>query len=126
MHDLTEFLNRMPLVTDQTRYELFKVLGDKPNLSQRDLARELGISLGKSNYCIKTLIDEGWVEVVNSWRGQNRSSLAYVLTSIGLKEKARITLEFLKHKQDEHEMLVAELDELRKEVAMLEHAREWE
>lgn len=110
----------MALLTDQTRYRLLKLLERNPHVSQRELARELGISLGKINYSLNALIKKGWVKGENFKHSQSKLQYAYLLTPKGLEEKARVTLKFLKYKQAEYEALVAELTELRKEAAKLE------
>lgn len=109
----------MPVLTDQTRYRLLKLLWENPSYTQRELARELGISLGKINYCLNALISKGWVEVAASRGKSCKTASLYMLTPGGLEEKARSTLQFLNFKQNEHKALLAELDELRKEVALL-------
>ena len=107
-------------LTDELRYQLLKQLAQNPALSQRQLASELGISLGKANYCLKALIDKGWVKAGNFRKNPNKLQYGYLLTPGGLDEKARVTLRFLKKKQDEYEHLQRELNELRKEAAKLQ------
>ncbi len=116
----------MSVLNDETRYKLLKLLEQNPNLNQRELAEELGISLGKTNYCLKALIEKGWVKVGNFRRSKNKMQYAYLLTPKGLEEKARVTLQFLKRKQKEYESLVQELEELRREAEILRPAEEWE
>jgi len=101
---------------DEDRYKILKLLSNNSNLNQRQLANELGISLGKVNYCLKALIDKGLVKASNFRRNPNKVNYVYLLTAKGIEEKARVTLRFLKHKQKEYEMLCKELEELRKEA----------
>ena len=101
------------------RYKLFRCLEQNPNLTQRELAEILGISLGKVNYCINALIKKGWVKARNFQKSKNKLGYAYLLTAKGLDEKSRITLKYLKIKQTEYDALVEELDALRKEVALI-------
>ena len=98
------------------RYRLLKLLEEDPNISQRALAQALDISLGKTNYCLKALIDRGWVKARNFVRSQNKQGYAYYLTPKGIDEKARVTVRFLKFKVDEYEQLKKEIDRLQAEV----------
>jgi EPS-associated MarR family transcriptional regulator len=111
-------------LTDELRYQLLRRLEQNPALTQRELAKELGISLGKANYCIKALIEKGWVEVDNFPHNQNKLGCVYLLTPRGLEEKTIVTLSFLKRKQQECKDLVAELEALHQEVAQLETGKE--
>jgi len=106
-------------LTEENRYHILKLLEEYPETSQRQLADTMGISLGKANYCLKALIDKGWVKVGNFARNDNKRSYAYLLTSKGIQEKARVTKRFLLRKLQEHEALEREIEELRKEAAML-------
>ena len=85
-------------------------------MSQRDLAKALGISLGKTNYCIKALLEKGLIKMQNFRNNQNKLGYAYLLTPVGVDEKARITLRFLKFKVQEYERLRIEIDELYRET----------
>ena len=98
-------------------YTLFKLIEQKPNLSQRELAQEMGISLGKTNYCLKALMDKGWLKARNFKNSNNKIAYAYVLTPRGLREKAKITARFLKRKVREYEILKSEIKQLRREVS---------
>jgi EPS-associated MarR family transcriptional regulator len=106
-------------LTDELRYQLLKHLEQNPEMSQRQLASELGISLGKANYCLKALVEKGWVKAGNFRRNPNKLQYGYLLTPKGVDEKARVTLRFLKSKQQEYETLQKEINELRKEAANL-------
>lgn len=101
---------------EETSYKLLKLLEERPNLSQRDLARMMGISLGKVNYCLKALVGKGMVKARNFYNSNNKSAYAYLLTAKGIEEKAEITMRFLKRKLTEYEELQHEIEELRKEV----------
>jgi EPS-associated MarR family transcriptional regulator len=74
------------------------------------------VSLGKVNYCLKALIDRGWVKANNFKNSNNKAAYAYLLTARGIEEKAQITVRFLKHKMDEYEQLKQEIAELELEV----------
>lgn len=110
----------MPQLNDETKYKILAQLVENPQLSQRELANELGISLGKANYCLKALIDRGWIKIGNFRRSSNKKAYVYVLTPKGVEAKAKITLNFLKRKQQEYDELVRELERLSKEAMQLE------
>jgi EPS-associated MarR family transcriptional regulator len=95
---------------------MLRVLDRRPELSQRELARELGLSLGKTNYCLRALIEKGWVKARNFRDNRNKLAYAYVLTPNGLREKAAATLSFLARKQREFALLEAEIERLRREI----------
>lgn len=105
---------------EDTHLRLLRLLEARPELSQRDLARELGTSLGKTNYCLNALIDKGWVKARNFRNNQNKLSYAYLLTPRGIESKAAITLHFLRRKMDEYENLKREIELLQSEIAAKE------
>jgi EPS-associated MarR family transcriptional regulator len=102
---------------EDTHLRLLRLLETRPDLSQRDLARELGTSLGKINYCLNALIEKGWIKVRNFRNNQNKLGYAYLLTPRGIERKAAITVQFLRRKMDEYEDLKREIELLRHEVA---------
>lgn len=97
-------------------YGLLKTLENDPGLSQRDLAKRLGVSLGKINFCLNALIEKGCLKVNNFRNSDNKLAYAYLLTPQGVEEKARITVHFLKYKVQEYERLRAEIEELKSEA----------
>lgn len=105
---------------DETRYRLLKYLEAHPDASQRALARELGISLGKVNYCIRALMDRGWIKVLNVKNSDNKLAYRYLLTPRGLEQKARVTVKFLRKRLDEYQALEKEIASLREEVKGLD------
>lgn len=107
------------MISDEMKYRLLKLLQQDPNLSQRAIAKEMGISLGKVNYCLHALIDKGIIKAKNFYKNKKKSAYAYYLTPKGLDVKARVTLQFLQIKLDEHERLKIEIEEVRKEAAKL-------
>ena len=103
----------MPVLTDPQRLQLLKLLQDQPQMSQRDLAQAMGVSLGKANYCLKALMDKGLVKFGNFRKNPDKRQYAYLLTSAGLEEKTRITMAFLRRKVAEYEALEKEIEQLR-------------
>ena len=103
----------MPGLSDSQRLELLKLLQDQPQMSQRDLAQAMDVSLGKANYCLRALKDKGLVKLAKFRASPDKRQYAYLLTPAGLKEKTRITLEFLRHKVSEYEALEKEIEQLR-------------
>lgn len=87
-----------------------------PTLSQRQLAEQLGVSLGKANYCLRALVEKGLVKLGNFSKNPNKGKYAYLLTPAGLEEKTRITLTFLKHKEAEFETIRREIEMLRTDL----------
>ncbi len=104
------------MLTDEYRYKILKALEKNPEISQRDLARELGVSLGRANYCLKALIEIGLLKVSNFRNSKNKLAYMYLLTPSGVKEKSAITERFLKSKLQEYEALQAEIETLRAEA----------
>ncbi len=102
--------------------QLLKLIERSPGLSQRDLARELGVSLGKTHYVLKALVEKGWVKANNFRRNDNKLAYAYLLTPVGVSEKIRLTRDYLRHKEQEYTAIVAEIESLRREVSAHGHA----
>jgi len=103
----------MPVLTDPQRLEILKLLQAKPQMSQRDLAQAMGVSLGKANYCLKALMGKGLVKLENFRNNPDKRQYAYLLTPAGLEEKTRITMAFLRRKVVEYEALEREIEQLR-------------
>lgn len=102
---------------DETiHFELLQSLIKSPEQSQRALAVSVGISLGKLNFCLRALIDKGWVKVDNFCRNTNKRQYGYLLTPEGVEAKARLTVRFLKRKTAEYDQLGRQIDELRQAV----------
>ena len=108
-----------PALSDELRYRLLKELEANPEVSQRELAELVGISLGKTNYCIKALIAAGWGKGGNFSKSNSKLNYAYLLTPKGIKEKAAVTVRFLKKKQTQYERLAKEIADLKKETSQL-------
>jgi EPS-associated MarR family transcriptional regulator len=104
------------MISDEMRYEIIRLLEANPEMSQRDVARELGISLGKANYCLRALVERGWIKVANFKNSENRTAYLYLLTPRGIEAKANLTLRFLQRKMREYETLRVEIEQLRRET----------
>jgi len=104
-------------MNEEISYRVIKVIEQKPEISQRELAEELGISLGKANYCLKALIEKGLIKARNFKNNKNKLAYTYLLTPHGIQEKVRITAAFLKHKLVEFDSLKHEIETLKQEVA---------
>ena len=104
------------MLSDEYRYKILKRLEANPEISQRELAGELGISLGRVNFCVQALIEKGLVKAKNFRNSKNKAGYAYLLTPKGIEEKAKITVQFLKIKVAEHEELKKEIKSLREEA----------
>jgi EPS-associated MarR family transcriptional regulator len=104
------------MLTDEYRYKILKLIQEKPEISQRELAEKLGISLGKVNYCLKALIEVGILKATNFRNSKNKSAYMYLLTPNGIEEKAKVTVRFLKNKIQAYEALKSEINMLTDEV----------
>lgn len=104
-------------MNDEISYKIFTLINKQADISQRELAKEMGVSLGKVNYCLKALIDKGWLKARNFKNSNNKIAYAYVFTPKGLREKAKITARFLNRKVREYEILKSEIEQLRGEVS---------
>lgn len=111
------------MLTDEYRYKILKILETNPEISQRDLARALGVSLGRVNFCLKALIEKGLLKAANFRNSQNKLAYMYLLTPSGIEEKSQMTARFLKIKLQEYAALEQEIAELREEAKLLEKQR---
>jgi MarR family transcriptional regulator, temperature-dependent positive regulator of motility len=107
-------MSNPPPASDQSQLDLMRLLGAKQQLSQREVATSLGMSLGKANYCLRALIAKGFVKVENYRNSNNKMAYFYLLTPSGFAAKAQLTREFLGIKMREY-------DELRREIEQLKH-----
>jgi EPS-associated MarR family transcriptional regulator len=98
------------------RLDLLRKLDSSPHFTQRELSREMGVSLGKVNYCIKKLTEKGLIKLTNFSHNPNKMGYAYLLTPSGVDEKARLTFSFLKRKIKEYEILRDEITKLKLDV----------
>jgi EPS-associated MarR family transcriptional regulator len=104
------------MLTDEYRYKILKELQQDPDISQRELARRLDISLGKANFCLKALIEKGLIKADNFKKSANKVGYLYLLTPQGIEEKGVLTKAFLQRKLTEYENLEQEIEALRTDI----------
>jgi len=97
-------------------FRVMRILHDSPEITQRELAEKLGVSLSGLNYCLKALIDKGWVKIQNFSNNKNKLGYAYLLTPAGIVQKASLTGRFLQRKMQEYEALKREIQQMKQEV----------
>ena len=102
---------------DETHLKVLRLLESTPNINQRKLAESLGVSLGKTNFCLNALLDKGLVKMENFRTSTRKLNYAYLLTPSGIAEKAALTKRFLKRKTEEYDALKAEIELLKQEAA---------
>ena len=101
------------------RLDLLRKLESNPKYTQRELSQEMGISLGKVNYCMQKLTGKGWVKLTNFSHSSNKLGYMYLLTPKGIEQKAKLTISFLKIKLEEFEILKEEIDKLKQDTKKL-------
>ena len=104
------------MIKQELEYRVMQLLERQPDLTQRQLSQKLGVSLGKTHYIVKSLVDVGWIKLGNFRRSNNKLGYMYLLTPQGIVEKTAITTRFLARKQQEYEALREEIKLLRKEL----------
>jgi EPS-associated MarR family transcriptional regulator len=104
------------MLSDKVRYSLLRLLEANPAMSQRDVARQLGMSLGKVNFCVQALVEKGLLKATNFKNSQRKTAYMYFLTPRGLDEKAKVTARFLQKKMQEFEELRGDIARIRAEV----------
>ena len=109
--------SRQAKLQEDTYFRVMRLLEENPDLTQRELAEKLGISVGGLNYCLKALMEKGLVKMKNFANSKNKFGYVYVLTPTGMVEKAAITQRFLKRKMEEYEALRAEIESLKRGLA---------
>lgn len=108
---------------EENHLKVLRLLEANPHMSQRDLADALGVSLGKTNYCLKALLGKGFVKMQSFNKSQNKLAYAYLLTPDGITEKAGLTVRFLARKVAEYESLTLEIEALKSEMSKAQAAR---
>lgn len=107
-------------MSQESHYLVLKAIEANPKISQQELASELGVSLGKANYCLRALMEKGWIKARNFKNTKNKVAYSYLLTPRGIEEKAQITAHFLERKVAEYKALKQEIDDLRLETKRLQ------
>ncbi len=110
------FSKKLKILNPDLHFKLLKIIEGKPSISQRELAKELGVSLGSINYCLKALIDVGHIKLENFNANPNKLGYLYILTKKGLMEKAGLTVGFLNRKKLEYEALKKEIDSVQRSL----------
>ena len=100
----------------ETHLKILKYIKSNPHISQRQLAQELGVSVGKINYCLRALISKGFVKAGNFKRSSSKRSYLYLLTPAGIDEKTKLTASFLRRKIAEHELIKQEIEQLKRDA----------
>ena len=101
----------------EIHFKVMRLLQAKPDTSQRQMAKALGLSLGKTNYCVQALLKKGWLKLQNFSGNANKQAYAYLLTPEGIANKAQLTTRFLQRKQQEYVLLKAEIEALQREAS---------
>jgi EPS-associated MarR family transcriptional regulator len=113
---VTIMTSRQAKLQEDTHFRVMRILQENPDLTQRELAERVGVSVGGLNYCLKALMEKGLVKMKNFSNSKNKFGYVYVLTPRGMAEKAAITHRFLQRKVEEYEALKAEIQALQSEV----------
>ncbi|TSA40698.1 MAG: MarR family EPS-associated transcriptional regulator [Methylococcaceae bacterium] len=108
--------SRQAKLQEDTNYRVMRLLEENPDMTQRELAECLGVSVGGLNYCLKALIEKGWVKMHNFSHSKNKFGYMYLLTPSGIAEKSALTSRFLKRKLEEYDALKAEIEALQTEI----------
>ena len=108
--------SRQAQIQEDTYFRVMRILQENPDLTQRELAEKLGVSVGGLNYCLKALMDKGWVKMQNFQNSKNKFKYIYLLTPMGIAEKVALTNRFLSRKMKEYEALKLEIEALKSEV----------
>ena len=106
----------MTMEKSDNEYKILKIFQDNPNATQREVAKELNLSLGKTNYIIRALVDKGWIKLSNFKRSDNKLGYIYLLTKQGIAEKSILTQIFLRKKSEEYNRLKKEIEMLKRET----------
>jgi len=107
-------------MNDLIDLNVLKIVEKKPKVTQRELAATLGVSLGKVNYCLKSLIEKGWIKASNFKNNKNKKAYMYLMTPRGVDEKAQLTIHFLARKVKEYDALRREIRELERDIAAID------
>ena len=108
--------SRQAQIQEDTYFRVMRILQENPDLTQRELAGKLGVSVGGMNYCLKALMDKGWVKMQNFQNSKNKFKYVYLLTPQGISEKVSLTSHFLERKMQEYDALKLEIEFLHQDV----------
>jgi EPS-associated MarR family transcriptional regulator len=108
--------SRQAKIQEDTHFRIMLILQENPDLTQRELAEKLGMSVGGLNYCLNALIDKGLVKMQNFSNSKNKFKYVYLITPMGITEKVALTTRFLDRKMQEYEALKREIEALKSEV----------
>jgi EPS-associated MarR family transcriptional regulator len=111
-------ISRRAQIQEDTFFRVMRILQVNPDLTRRALAEKLGVSIGGLNYCIKALMDKGWVNMHNFQNSKNKFKYVYLLTPHGISEKMSLTSRFLERKLQEYDALKLEIESLHQEVKL--------
>jgi EPS-associated MarR family transcriptional regulator len=100
---------------EDLHFKVLRLLESRPDIPQREIGKEVGVSLGTVNYCVKALIDKGHIMIANFKASKNKLSYVYVLTPDGITHRGRLAARFIERKVVQYEAMRAELDQLRSE-----------
>ena len=108
--------SRQAQIQEDTYFRVMRILEENPDLTQRELAENLGVSVGGLNYCLNALMDKGWVKMQNFQNSKNKFKYVYLLTPVGIAEKVALTTRFISRKLEEYEALKLEIEALKSQV----------
>lgn len=99
-----------------THFKVMNLINKQPDITQRELAKRTGVSLGSMHYCIKALVKKGWVKAGNFKRNPDKLNYLYLLTPEGVTQKSKLAIDFLQRKKKEYNALKSEIEKLTKEI----------
>lgn len=108
-------------IKEDVHFRVLRILQQRPEISQRELAEEVGIALGKMNYVLSALAEKGFVKIQNFRNAESKLRYAYILTPAGVAAKAELTAGFLRRKIAEYEVLKAEIESLEEETGWTQY-----
>jgi EPS-associated MarR family transcriptional regulator len=116
--------SRQAKIQEDINFRIMRILQDNPDLTQRELANKLGMSVGGLNYCLNALIDKGLVKMQNFSKSKNKFKYVYMLTPMGITEKTALTTRFLSRKMEEYEAIKLDIRYLKNELIKFKVVKE--
>jgi len=110
--------SRQAQIQEDTYFRVMRILHENPDITQRELAKKLGVSIGGLNYCLKALVERGWVKMQNFQNSKKKFKYVYLLTPQGIAEKVKLTSCFIERKKQEYEALKAEIESLHQDFKL--------